>query len=78
MRTASVYSVECICGRLIESETNSLVCPGCRRLVVIEWPAAEEQPRPHPDSARLGCGLVSEPIENRRNRFGHPELIPEC
>lgn len=44
MRAASVYSVECICGRLIESEPNSHVCPGCHRLIIIEWPAAEEQP----------------------------------
>ena len=42
MRTASVYSVECICGHHIESETNTLICPACERLIVIEWPAVDE------------------------------------
>jgi hypothetical protein len=45
MRLKSVYCVECICGYRIESETDTdtLICPGCQRLVVIEWPGKEEQ-----------------------------------
>ena len=37
MALKSLYCVECICGYYIESETNTLICPGCRRLVVIDW-----------------------------------------
>jgi hypothetical protein len=33
----SLYCAECICGHYIESETNTLICPGCQRLVVIDW-----------------------------------------
>ena len=43
MRTASLYCVECLCGYRIESESNKLICPGCQRLIVIEWPAGEER-----------------------------------
>lgn len=43
MALKSLYYVECICGYHIESETNTLICPGCQRLVVIEWPGKEEQ-----------------------------------
>jgi hypothetical protein len=43
MALKSLYCVECICGYYIESETNTLICPGCQRLVVIEWPGKEEQ-----------------------------------
>jgi hypothetical protein len=39
----SVYCVECLCGHHIESEADTLICPSCHRLVVIEWPAAEEE-----------------------------------
>jgi hypothetical protein len=39
MQTASVYSVDRICGYHIESKTKTLACPACRRLIVIEWPA---------------------------------------
>jgi hypothetical protein len=37
MALKSLYCVECICGHYIESETNTLICPGCRRMVVIDW-----------------------------------------
>lgn len=37
MALKSLYCVECICGYYIESETNTLICPGCQRLVVIDW-----------------------------------------
>ena len=43
MALKSLYCVECICGYYIESETNTLICPGCQRLVVIEWPGKEGQ-----------------------------------
>ena len=43
MALKSLYCVECICGYYIESETNTLICPGCQRLVVIEWPGKEDQ-----------------------------------
>lgn len=51
MRTTSVYSVDCICGHHIESETAELVCPGCGRLVVIEWPAVPEEKQPSGETA---------------------------
>ena len=37
MALKSLYCVECICGHYIESETNTLMCPSCQRLVVIDW-----------------------------------------
>jgi hypothetical protein len=40
MQSESVYCVECICGHHIESATSTLICPGCQRLVVIEWPTS--------------------------------------
>ncbi len=43
MRSRSVYSLDCICGHHIESETTELVCPGCQRPVRIEWPAEPEE-----------------------------------
>jgi hypothetical protein len=42
MRRVSVYSVDCPCGHHLETETSKSVCPGCQRLVVIEWPAFDE------------------------------------
>jgi hypothetical protein len=45
MALKSLYCVECICGYDIESETNTLICPGCQRLVVIEWPAQPDSNR---------------------------------
>jgi endogenous inhibitor of DNA gyrase (YacG/DUF329 family) len=43
MTLESVYCVECVCGQHIESETNTLTCPRCQRLVLIEWSAGEEE-----------------------------------
>jgi hypothetical protein len=37
MALKSLYCVECVCGHYIESETNTLICPGCQRLVLIDW-----------------------------------------
>lgn len=42
MRSHSVYSVDCVCGHHLESETTELICPGCQRQVVIEWSAKPE------------------------------------
>jgi hypothetical protein len=44
----SVYSVECVCGRQIETERQALPCPYCQRNVVIEWPAEEPPQTPEP------------------------------
>jgi hypothetical protein len=46
----SLYCVECICGYSIESETNTLICPGCRRLVVIDWHNRERVDDRKPDA----------------------------
>ena len=43
MSGLSTYSLECVCGHHLESETVTLVCPKCQLLVVIEWPADAEQ-----------------------------------
>ncbi len=48
MRQRPIYSVECVCGRWIETETLALPCPPCRRDVVIEWPAEEQPHTPEP------------------------------
>ncbi len=58
MALKSLYCVECICGCYIESETNTLICPGCQRLVVIEWPGKEEVRR-----STLTCGPPCCPSE---------------
>jgi hypothetical protein len=39
MRSHSVYSLDCICGHHIKSETTELICPGCQRQIAIDWPA---------------------------------------
>lgn len=43
MRFHSVYSVDCVCGHHIESETIDLICAGCQRRIRIEWPAEPEE-----------------------------------
>ena len=48
MRQRSVYSVECVCGRHIETELDKFQCPSCQRDVVIEWPAEEAPETPEP------------------------------
>jgi hypothetical protein len=37
MGYTSVYSLECVCGRQIETEERTLSCPSCHRELVIEW-----------------------------------------
>jgi hypothetical protein len=46
MRQRSVYSVECVCGRHIETELDKFQCPFCQRDVVIEWPVQEAPETP--------------------------------
>ena len=41
VRQKSVHSVECVCGRHIETELDKFQCPSCKRDVVIEWPVEE-------------------------------------
>jgi hypothetical protein len=43
MRSRSVYSLDCICGHHIESETTTLDCPECYRPIEIDWPAKPEE-----------------------------------
>ena len=48
MREHSIYTVECICGHVIASETPDAVCPGCKRTIRMEWRTAgraSEEPR---------------------------------
>jgi single-stranded DNA-binding protein len=52
MRPTPVYCVECLCGHHIESETNKVTYPGCQCLVVIEWPAAEEEEHQKPETIK--------------------------
>ena len=63
MALKSLYCVECICGHYIESETDTLICPGCQRLVVIDWKNRErdddherdsEAPLPTQRKIRIG------------------------
>lgn len=50
MRQRSVYSVEYVCGRHIETGLDKFHCPSCKRDVVIEWPV-EEAPEPEGPAA---------------------------
>lgn len=43
MRKHSVYSVDCVCGHHIETETPTLICAGCGRQVEIQWPAIDQE-----------------------------------
>ena len=36
MQQKSVYCLDCICGQHIESETTTLTCPRCKRLIEIQ------------------------------------------
>jgi hypothetical protein len=38
-----MYSLDCVCGHHIEIECTMLVCPGCQRLVEIDWPALSRE-----------------------------------
>jgi Zn finger protein HypA/HybF involved in hydrogenase expression len=50
MHQRSVYCIECLCGRYIETEAAELDCPTCGRKLRIEWDAeakvAESKPEP--------------------------------
>ena len=41
MQDTSVYCVECVCGREIESSELITTCPHCRRTLIIEWRESE-------------------------------------
>lgn len=56
MSGLSTYSLECVCGHHLESETTKLICPSCHRLVLIEWPAkAEEKEVSNPITIRIAA-----------------------
>ncbi len=39
MHKTSVYCIECLCERYIETESEEIDCPGCGRKLRIEWDA---------------------------------------
>jgi hypothetical protein len=39
MTATSLYSLDCVCGRQLHSQSRDLVCPACGREIQIEWPA---------------------------------------
>ena len=43
MTATSFYSLDCVCGQRLQSETRDLVCPVCGRQIHIEWPAAADE-----------------------------------
>lgn len=45
MQQISVYCIECLCGRYIETAKNELDCPECGRKLLIEWHAEIEAAR---------------------------------
>jgi len=57
MQVTSVYCFECICGQHIESETKTLSCPRCRRLIEIQWPARENEVLAHEDRKTLSAAV---------------------
>ena len=42
MTATSFYSLDCVCGQRVQSETRDLLCPACGRQIHIEWPAKAE------------------------------------
>jgi hypothetical protein len=55
MQAQSVYCVQCLCGHLIESESEILCCPVCERQIVIEWAADEKDPDSEPAEVRTAA-----------------------
>ena len=45
MRQASVYCIDCLCGRHIETQLIELDCPTCKRKLRIEWDAERKGTR---------------------------------
>jgi Zn finger protein HypA/HybF involved in hydrogenase expression len=39
MYQRSVYCIECLCGRYIETENVEIDCPACSKKLRIEWDA---------------------------------------
>ena len=42
MLTHSLFSLRCVCGEQLRSESKTGTCPTCQREFRIEWPAAYE------------------------------------
>ena len=49
MRQTSVYCIECLCGRYIETEYVELDCRTCGRELRIEWDAEAKAPESKPE-----------------------------
>jgi len=45
MRTTSACA-QCVCGLYFETPERELTCPNCKRLIVLEWGATDEDARP--------------------------------
>jgi hypothetical protein len=43
MTATSLYSLDCVCGRQLHSQSRDLVCPACGRQLQIEWPAKADE-----------------------------------
>jgi len=43
MTATSLYSLDCVCGRQLHSQSRDLVCPVCGRQIQIEWPARADE-----------------------------------
>jgi hypothetical protein len=50
MTAASLYSLDCVCGRQLHSQSRDLAFPACGRQIRIEWPAKAEEESPAEDS----------------------------
>ena len=49
MRQKFIYSVECVCGRHVETEAVELNCPHCQRALKIEWQAETANTKQEPE-----------------------------
>ena len=43
MTATSLYSLDCVCGQRLQSETRDLLCPACGRQIHIEWLAVADE-----------------------------------
>ena len=56
MREHSIYEVECVCGKVVETREPTFVCPECRRAGEIHWGQGyipEEKPVPQRELAEM-------------------------
>jgi competence CoiA-like predicted nuclease len=49
----SVFCLECLCSRHIETEARTLKCPSCDRELVIEWGREEKTHSEAPESIEM-------------------------